>query len=494
MGLVGGRFAGGTGGGAYFAKINHHGGPSIVRGGSQFVGGSGVVIGTGQSASRDAMGSWSGRDPWTREIERVPGLRERVGTQSRSDRGAYSLQRSLFSGFAAIAARPQLWINGGPNFERNPQIPNTMLVNDEKTRPQSLVMRAWGMQASGDADWAYVEKPMDSRARGGTVSGGFMFSLPRFEAEDFFGIGETYDVEDTAEHTTDGFVLITPGVSLAFGTPVLTGASPVDANAVQMYRDTAANNYAWRLDVAGVPALRAYQSGGTPAVEAWNGSSWGSIGGGGGVSDHGALTGLPDDDHPQYHNDSRGDARYYTKAAIDARVLNDIDDVDTTGVSNGDYLGYNSGSSTWEPITPPVLTTSDISDYVAPKTYVVAEEAASTLSPGTAGGKQWSFGSSVSSGAAGNEGIVILESCTVSALGIHVFGGVAGGNDVTIEIYKNGSATGDTLTITGAASTAHSTSGFSASFAAGDRLNILTVGSTGTTSGPARVSVLLESS
>jgi hypothetical protein len=32
--------------------------------------------------------------------------------------------------------------------------------------------------------------------------------------------------------------------------------------------------------------------------------------GGGGVTDHGALTGLGDDDHTQYHNDARGDARY----------------------------------------------------------------------------------------------------------------------------------------------------------------------------------------
>lgn len=31
---------------------------------------------------------------------------------------------------------------------------------------------------------------------------------------------------------------------------------------------------------------------------------------GGGVSDHGDLDGLADDDHPQYHNDARGDARY----------------------------------------------------------------------------------------------------------------------------------------------------------------------------------------
>lgn len=33
-------------------------------------------------------------------------------------------------------------------------------------------------------------------------------------------------------------------------------------------------------------------------------------GGGGGVTDHGLLTGLGDDDHLQYHTDARGDARY----------------------------------------------------------------------------------------------------------------------------------------------------------------------------------------
>lgn len=36
-------------------------------------------------------------------------------------------------------------------------------------------------------------------------------------------------------------------------------------------------------------------------------------GGGGGVTDHGLLTGLADDDHTQYHNDTRGDARYEAK-------------------------------------------------------------------------------------------------------------------------------------------------------------------------------------
>lgn len=35
-----------------------------------------------------------------------------------------------------------------------------------------------------------------------------------------------------------------------------------------------------------------------------------AVSGGSGVTDHGALSGLADDDHTQYHNDTRGDARY----------------------------------------------------------------------------------------------------------------------------------------------------------------------------------------
>lgn len=35
------------------------------------------------------------------------------------------------------------------------------------------------------------------------------------------------------------------------------------------------------------------------------------------TTDHGELLGLVDDDHPQYHNDTRGDIRYYTKTQSD---------------------------------------------------------------------------------------------------------------------------------------------------------------------------------
>ncbi|GAI35953.1 unnamed protein product, partial [marine sediment metagenome] len=38
------------------------------------------------------------------------------------------------------------------------------------------------------------------------------------------------------------------------------------------------------------------------------------VDGGNGVTDHGALTGLDDDDHAHYYNQARGDARYLRKA------------------------------------------------------------------------------------------------------------------------------------------------------------------------------------
>lgn len=38
------------------------------------------------------------------------------------------------------------------------------------------------------------------------------------------------------------------------------------------------------------------------------------------VTDHGALSGLADDDHTQYHNDTRGDARYYTQSQVDTAL------------------------------------------------------------------------------------------------------------------------------------------------------------------------------
>lgn len=43
------------------------------------------------------------------------------------------------------------------------------------------------------------------------------------------------------------------------------------------------------------------------------------------ITDHGALGGLTDDDHPQYHNDARGDARYYPRGDVDTLLTGKAD-------------------------------------------------------------------------------------------------------------------------------------------------------------------------
>jgi len=55
------------------------------------------------------------------------------------------------------------------------------------------------------------------------------------------------------------------------------------------------------MDESGDPALKV-------RVEGFSGGS--GENGGGGVTNHGQLSGLSDDDHPQYLNETRGDARY----------------------------------------------------------------------------------------------------------------------------------------------------------------------------------------
>lgn len=77
----------------------------------------------------------------------------------------------------------------------------------------------------------------------------------------------------------------------------------------------------------------------TGFVYRWNGTSYVQItGSGGGVSDHGALTGLTDDDHPQYFNQARGDARYALLGHTHAFTLDDLSDVNVAGASEGQVL------------------------------------------------------------------------------------------------------------------------------------------------------------
>lgn len=100
--------------------------------------------------------------------------------------------------------------------------------------------------------------------------------------------------------------------------------------------------------------------------------TWGAGGGGGGVTDHGLLTGLGDDDHPQYHNDSRGDARYsllaHTHASAnitDATALNTANMIvrrDSNGDSSHRDLNTRNVNASAAPVNIDHLTRKDYVD------------------------------------------------------------------------------------------------------------------------------------
>lgn len=88
-------------------------------------------------------------------------------------------------------------------------------------------------------------------------------------------------------------------------------------------------------------------------------------GGGGGVTDHGALTGLADDDHTQYHTDARGDARYSLLAHNHSGTYQPLDSDLTTiaglSPSNGQLMRRVAGA--WAAYT---LSASDITTGTLP--------------------------------------------------------------------------------------------------------------------------------
>jgi hypothetical protein len=79
------------------------------------------------------------------------------------------------------------------------------------------------------------------------------------------------------------------------------------------------------------------------------------------VTDHGSLTGLSDDDHPQYFNESRHDSHDHTTAMASVE-LNDISNVTAPSPTSGQFLKWN--GSAWVNDTIDLGTDTD-GNYVA---------------------------------------------------------------------------------------------------------------------------------
>jgi len=83
-------------------------------------------------------------------------------------------------------------------------------------------------------------------------------------------------------------------------------------------------------------------------VLTYQGDKWVAVDSTTGVSDHGALAGLADDDHPQYHNDARGDIRY---ALLNhTHALDELSDVNAPAPGDGQVLTRQGAN--WVAATP----------------------------------------------------------------------------------------------------------------------------------------------
>mgnify|MGYP003108499951 CR=1 FL=1 len=163
------------------------------------------------------------RNPWTGEHENRPGIITTVGSNPEQPR-KYATFRPMHTGFAAVSFRPQLMVQGAPNFEHNPQLPHTAYKLDERDRPSVLTLRAFGHTKVSSGDFGYVQRPANSSCRGGTSNGGILLSPPRFELEDYYGINSAKDVsQTTGDDATLSHMLHTPGVKSSFGLPTITG-------------------------------------------------------------------------------------------------------------------------------------------------------------------------------------------------------------------------------------------------------------------------------
>lgn len=68
--------------------------------------------------------------------------------------------------------------------------------------------------------------------------------------------------------------------------------------------------------------------------------AWGTVaGGGGGTSIHGLLSGLDQDDHTQYLNNSRAEAKFYTKAQVDTIANNAASANSSADRARGNHTG-----------------------------------------------------------------------------------------------------------------------------------------------------------
>lgn len=185
--------------------------------------------------------------------------------------------------------------------------------------------------------------------------------------------GQVYAYADTT-HTTPLTVTFANGTTATTLTSDAVGVFPgFDAVGHTQVRWYAAGVDVVLTSHAGLLAAQTALEGQIAALRAQL-ETGGGGGGGGGVSVHGGLSGLTNDDHPQYHNDARGDARYFTKAQVDLAVQEARNNAVATSLPRANHTGTQAistitGLQAALDARKPILVLSDVSE-VPPGTPV----------------------------------------------------------------------------------------------------------------------------
>jgi len=174
--------------------------------------------------------------------------RHKVGQVMPTDRKLFELFHPMAEGFAQMSFRPPLMVKGQPAYIHNPEANRDDYFADERRRPQVLALRSWGGQ-SDSGEWVYQRDPDTSRARGGTVHGGVLFSPPSYELEDYFGINSGTDVTVIE---TASFVACAPGVGFALGQPSSIGGMATGAIVITQLPVGADPWWVYQIDTNGV--------------------------------------------------------------------------------------------------------------------------------------------------------------------------------------------------------------------------------------------------
>lgn len=143
-------------------------------------------------------------------------------------------------------------------------------------------------------------------------------------------VGGTQYTDFTARDGVSPVSLVTDanGLLPVFRGPDLVETVYVDTGAAQRFPLFACDELSYVLDrFRNTEAVAAAASSPTPG------------GGGTGVTDHGSLSGLANDDHLQYLTAARGDARYYSKTTADQNLSNALGSSSTQDRARANHTG-----------------------------------------------------------------------------------------------------------------------------------------------------------